>query len=460
MAPSPDIGGATSTSVSNIFGIVSMSTADFKIFGIGLSKTGTTSLAHALEILGYKTKDYPGITHYRAGDLSSVDLEVVDAYEALTDTPIPSFYRELDVRYPNSKFILTVRGQEGWLKSCKKQFTASLAEKQSEAHNQLFMDLYGCTAFDEQKFLSGYEKFVSSTLEYFKNRPQDLLVINVVAGEGWEKLCPFLGQPVPENPFPKANVTQITWMNINDIVAVAKRAGQITLRPYQQKQAVGGIGRVLRALRGGDAGALQRASRAAHAAIVDGLKKLNAQIPVLSRESSSVPYSDRAKWNHIWLVDPLDGAEAFLGTDGEFTVNIALIQDGAPIYGVVYAPVTDTVYYARVGKGAFKMEGGEVPRRLDSLETLGTKPNIIPEHEKHSPMPGSRALTMCRVAEGRVDSCTCDDPSQEWETAAAHLIATTAGKRVYDGKSKQGIKYNKEHLVSECVIVESTPSAV
>lgn len=437
-----------------------MSTADFKIWGIGLSKTGTTSLAHALEILGYKTKDYPGIAHYRAGDLSSVDLEVVDAYDALTDTPIPSFYRELDARYPNSKFILTVRDRDGWLKSCKKQFTEQLAAKQNEAHNQLFMDLYGCTAFDEQKFLSGYERFVSGALEYFKNRPHDLLVINVVAGEGWEKLCPFLGQPIPEIPFPKANVTQITWMNINDIVAVAKRAGQITLRAYQQKHAVGGVGRMLYALRGGDTGVLQRASRASHKVIVDGLKKLNAHIPMLSRESSATPYSERAKWNHIWLVDSLDGAEAFLGTEGAFTVNIALIQDGAPIYGVVYAPVTDTVYYARLGKGAFKMEGVEEPRRLDALETLGTRAHVIPEHEKHSPMPGSRALTMCRVAEGQIDSCACDDPCQEWETAAAHLIATTAGKRVYDCKSKQGLKYNKEHLISECVIVESTPSAV
>jgi 3'(2'),5'-bisphosphate nucleotidase len=431
-----------------------------KIFGIGLSKTGTTSLAHALEILGYKTRDYPGLVHYSPGDLTSIDASLLDAYDALTDTPIPSFYRELDAKYPDAKFILTIRDAEGWLKSCKKQFTQKLAEKQNEAHNQLFMDLYGCTVFDEQKFLGGYEKFVSGTLEYFENRPQDLLVINVVAGEGWEKLCPFLGQPVPEIPFPKANVTQITWMNIDDIVAVARRAGQITLRVYQQRQKAGAVGKMLHALRGGNAGALQRASQAAHEAIVDGLKKLNAQIPVLSRESSAVPYSERAQWNHIWLVDPLDGAEAFLGIDGGFTVNIALIQDGAPIYGVVYAPVTDTVYYARIGKGAFKMEGNEAPRRLDALETLGTKANVTPEHEKHTPMPGSRALTMCLVAEGRGDSCACDDPSQEWETAAAHLIATSAGKLVYDCKSKQGLKYNKEHLVSECVIVESPPSAM
>ncbi|MDP1643939.1 MAG: inositol monophosphatase family protein [Thiobacillus sp.] len=425
-----------------------------KIFGIGLSKTGTTSLAHALEILGYKTKDYPGIENYRAGDLSCVDLQVVDTYDALTDTPIPSFYRELDARYPNSKFILTVRDKAGWLKSCKKQFTERLAEKQTEAHNQLFKDLYGCTVFDEQKFLSGYEKFVSGALEYFRDRPHNLLVINVTAGEGWEKLCPFLGQAVPDIPFPKANVTQITWMNIEDIVAVAKRAGQATLQTYRQGQATGAMGKALYALRGGNAAALQRATRAAHKVVVDGLKKLNAQIPVLSRDGDAVPYSERAKWNHLWLVDPLDGAGGFLGADGSFTVNIALVQDGAPIYGVVYAPVTDTVYYARIGKGAFKMEGATEPKRLDVRENSGPKTAMVSAQKKQGPTPASRALTMCLVAEGQADTCTFDDPCPEWKTAAAQLIVSASGKRVYDCKSKQGLTYNKEGLVSECFIVE------
>lgn len=430
-----------------------------KIFGIGLSKTGTTSLAHALEILGYKTRDYPGIEHYSAGDLTSIDAGMLETHDALTDTPIPSFYRELDARYPDAKFILTIRDAEGWLKSCKKQFTEKLAARQNEAHNQLFMDLYGCTVFDEQKFLAGYEKYVSGVLAHFRNRPQDLLVINVVAGEGWEKLCPFLGKPIPEIPFPKANVTQITWMNIDDIVAVAKRAGRITLRVHQQRQKCGTIGKILYRLRGGDAGALQRVSHEAHEAIVDGLKKLNAQTAVLSRESGAIPYSERAHWNHLWLVDPLDGADAFLGKDGGFTVNIALIQDGAPIYGVVYAPVTDTVYYARIGKGAFKLEGDQAPRQLNALAAPGKKSEVAHEHKKHSPMFGSRALAMCRVAEGQLDSCTIEGPSQEWETAAAHLIATNAGKRVQDCKSGQGLKYNTERLMRECVIVEPAPSA-
>ena len=164
-----------------------MSTSQSKIFAIGLSKTGTTSLARALEILGYKTRDYLGVTNFRAGDLSSIELEEIDANDAFTDTPIPSFYRELDVKYPGSKFILTVRDTDAWLKSCKKQFTKKHSDKQNEANHLLFMDLYGCTVFDENKFRKGYENFVKGVLHYFRDRPQDLLILDVAAEVGWEK---------------------------------------------------------------------------------------------------------------------------------------------------------------------------------------------------------------------------------------------------------------------------------
>ena len=100
-----------------------MNSRQSKIFGVGLSKTGTTSLARALEILGYKTRDYLGVTRYSPSDLSSIDLQIIDSNDAFTDTPIPSFYRELDTRYPGSKFILTVRDTDDWLQSCKKQFS-------------------------------------------------------------------------------------------------------------------------------------------------------------------------------------------------------------------------------------------------------------------------------------------------------------------------------------------------
>jgi len=136
-----------------------------KVFGIGLSKTGTTSLARALEILDYKVKDCIGVKHYAKGDISSIDLSIIDNNNAFTDTPIPSFYKELDEKYSESKFILTIRDKEAWLKSCRKQFNQKQAEKQTEAHNQLFFDIYNSTVFDEKKFLNGYDKHINEIKE-------------------------------------------------------------------------------------------------------------------------------------------------------------------------------------------------------------------------------------------------------------------------------------------------------
>ena len=142
-----------------------MPTSTTKIFCIGLSKTGTTSLARALEILGYKTRDYIGVTSYFAGDLTSINLQEIDANEAFTDTPIPSFYKQLDEKYPNSKFILTTRNMEDWLRSCKKQFTKRMVEKQNEATCQLHTDLYDCFEFDQEKYANGYTPLVNGELD-------------------------------------------------------------------------------------------------------------------------------------------------------------------------------------------------------------------------------------------------------------------------------------------------------
>jgi 3'-phosphoadenosine 5'-phosphosulfate (PAPS) 3'-phosphatase len=452
-----------------------MTTSKGKIFGVGLSKTGTTSLANALQVLGYKTKDYPGIKSYRAGDLSSVDLDIVNAHDALTDTPIPSFYRELDAKYPGSKFILTVRDMDGWLRSCKKQFTERLAGIQTEAHSRLFMDLYGCTAFDEQKFRSGYQRFVAGVSEYFKDRPADLLVIDVAAGEGWEKLCPFLGKPVPDAPFPKANVTRIRWINVNDVVAVAQRAGNEILRAYElecgdyegYKRTRTGPMRPLRylfdkaghALWGNHVQALQAAIRTAGETISLGLKKLQPDIPVLSRLENPVPYPQRRGWNHLWLVDPFDGGEALSNSAGDFTVNIALIEDGNPIYGVVYAPLSDTVYYASAGKGSFKITSGGDPQRLDARLTRSQEKADQPAQsrdaarlrsEEHSAST-SRALEVCLAAEREgADSCLLSQ-TMEWQIAAGHAVAREAGMQL-TGEAGEEVTYNKEDMFNRRVV--------
>jgi 3'-phosphoadenosine 5'-phosphosulfate (PAPS) 3'-phosphatase len=435
-----------------------------KIFGIGLSKTGTTSLAHALEILGYKTRDYPGLVHYAPGDLGSIDGDLLAAYDALTDTPIPSFYRELDARYPDAKFILTIRDAEGWLKSCKKQFTQKLADKQNEAHNQLFMDLYGCTVFDEQKYRAGYDRFVEGAQAYFSDRPGKLLVMNVVAGDGWESLCPFLGQAVPDTPFPKANVTQIRWMNADDLVDIARAAGQEILRPHQALSARPGSGvaswinripacleKALLDLRGGRPAALARASQAAEAVLIARLNKLNPAIPVISRTSHAVPFAERGKWNHFWLIDPLDGEAGFASEAGEFTVNIALIEDQKPISGVVYAPVSGTFYYAMAGKGAFKVEAGGQPVRMHAPDAGGE--SAAPRRAAHDTPAASKALGLCRLAEAMPGADQTMHHCMEWHSAAAHAVAGAIGKRIRACNGGAELTYNKPDWSSECLTV-------
>jgi 3'-phosphoadenosine 5'-phosphosulfate (PAPS) 3'-phosphatase len=421
-----------------------------KIFGIGLSKTGTTSLAAALEILGYRTRDYPGLSSYTPGDLSCIDQQVLAQNEALTDTPIPSFYRELDQHYPGAKFILTVRDMDGWLLSCKKQFTPKLAEKQNEAHNRLFMDLYGTTVFDEALFLRGYQQFVEGVRHHFRDRPQDLLVLDVAGGDGWDALCAFLGKPVPEIPFPKANVTRIRWMDLQELVSIAKEAGQELLRGHRSivpATTEGGaptliptlVRKTFNSLRGGRTGTIESTAASAQKLIARRLAKLNAEIPVISRLAHDVPLSERGRWNHFWMIDPLDGESGFGADDGEFTVNIALIEDQKPIAGVVHAPLSGTTYYAMVGKGAFKTVGDGAASRL----AAGSEPSVAPVGTAAGATP-SQALSLCRLVQGGAGSPTESVAgSMEWQSAAPHAMARLIGRRVMVGEGAAELGYNK-----------------
>lgn len=418
-----------------------------KIFGIGLSKTGTTSLAGALEILGYRTKDFPGMTRYVPGDLGSIDPAVLAQHDALTDTPIPSFYRELDRRYPGSKFILTVRDMEGWLQSCMKQFNARHAAKQSEANSRLFVDLYGTAVFDEAQFREGYQRFVDGVMDHFKDRPDSLLVLDIAAGQGWAELCAFLDKPEPELPFPKTNVTRIQWMDLGELRSIAQDAGAELLRAQQELSSSGnggasGLGSIVRrtmhSIAGGRPAAVQAAAAAAQKILTRRLGRLNPDLAIVSRLSSGVTAADRAQWSHYWLVDPLDGA-ARLGTrDGEFTVNIALIEGRRPLAGVVHAPLTATTYFAMVGKGAYKATGGEPAIPLDSIASDARAPLLPPDAS-----PADGALALCRRLEtGAGDAGTPVFGSMAWQTAAPHAIARVLGRHLTLAEGSTELAYD------------------
>ncbi len=182
-------------------------TNNSKVFGVGLSKTGTLSLAQALETLGFKAAHWQHtktLINYVDGK-PVINPAKLKEYDAFADIPVSRVYRKLDTICPGSKFILTVRETGSWLQSIEKHVLRPGVFGDSEIGEQLHLDLYGSIEFHEEGFKESYNSYVRDVMSYFRNREQDLLVINICAGEGWEKLCPFLKKPVPEGKFPRAH---------------------------------------------------------------------------------------------------------------------------------------------------------------------------------------------------------------------------------------------------------------
>ena len=169
-----------------------------KVFGVGLSRTGTVSLTAALGALGYRVKHFPPA------------LEVVayaERYDALTDTPVSQYVETLDHLHPGAKFVLTVRDEGAWLDSCRRHWAGRKPTTPGWRWNR--RAVYGIETFDEAIFLRVYREHVERILCYFAGRSGKLLVLNVCAGEGYERLCPFLNLPVRDEAFPHRNVGEM-----------------------------------------------------------------------------------------------------------------------------------------------------------------------------------------------------------------------------------------------------------
>jgi hypothetical protein len=179
-----------------------------KVFGVGLSKTATSSLNSALEVLGYRSKHFPiGMVRYDDGKISLV-RSYVNKFDALTDTPVARFYKELDKEFPGSKFILTIRDHNSWIKSCRTHPLFGSAIKWEKRTSKIHEDLYGTINFDKKKFIKAYDKHVKEVKSYFKGRKKDFLVLDICGGKRWKELCDFLGEPIPDKPFPMSNVSK------------------------------------------------------------------------------------------------------------------------------------------------------------------------------------------------------------------------------------------------------------
>lgn len=170
-----------------------------KVFGIGFHKTGTKSLAKALGILGYRVTGPNGTRNPNIADSAqTLALSLLDHYDAFQDNPWPLLYRTLDARCPNSKFILTLRPETEWIASVVRYFGADSTPMRQWIYGA------GSPVGHQQAYLERYRRHNLEVTEYFASR-DDLLVLRVTEGEGWERLCPFLGLPVPGVPFPAEN---------------------------------------------------------------------------------------------------------------------------------------------------------------------------------------------------------------------------------------------------------------
>lgn len=182
-----------------------------KVFGIGMQRTGTTSLVKALKMLGIKACHFPGELLY------DLDHPIITKFQGFADNPMPLLYRQLDSRHPNSKFILTVRDEREWLKSVRWLFTEGRevfcwdSAKVRGLIRDIHTGLYGTTAFDETVFLERYRAHHQEVLAYFADRPGDLLTLDLTKGNAFEKLCPFLDKPIPRRPFPRQNPGKGLW---------------------------------------------------------------------------------------------------------------------------------------------------------------------------------------------------------------------------------------------------------
>lgn len=228
-----------------------------------------------------------------------------------------------------------------------------------------------------------------------------------------------------------------------------------------------------------DKSPLTLADKKSNEVIVEYLN--NTEIPILSEEGKNIEYSQRKEWTKFWLIDPLDGTKEFIKRNGEFTVNIALIENNTPTLGVIYVPVLKTLYFAQQDIGSFKIEN--IENQINNIDDLIKKASRLPLDIKTSKLTvvGSKShmnedtqafintleekhgeiemisrgssIKLCMVAEGQAAIYPRYAPTMEWDTGAGHAIAKFAGAKVLQANTDNEMVYNKEDLLNPWFIV-------
>ena len=230
----------------------------------------------------------------------------------------------------------------------------------------------------------------------------------------------------------------------------------------------------------GDNSPLTRADKASHNVIMSYLESTG--IPVLSEEGRNIPYKERKDWKQLWIVDPIDGTKEFIKRNGEFTVNIALIENNRPLMGVIFVPVTGDLYFSSKELGSYKVDvnlkdydvesliakANKLPLQREdntftivasrshmSAETEGYIEKMRDIHGEVKLISKGSSLKLCMVAQGTANCYPRFAPTMEWDTAAGQAICEHAGVEVIDWETKKNMLYNREELLNNWFLVQS-----
>jgi 3'(2'), 5'-bisphosphate nucleotidase len=258
--------------------------------------------------------------------------------------------------------------------------------------------------------------------------------------------------------------------NLNTAIEAALEAGKAILEIYHSGEFDVEIK--------GDNSPLTKADTASHNVIMSHLT--NTEIPVLSEEGKAIPYEERKDWKQLWIVDPIDGTKEFIKRNGEFTVNIALIENQMPLIGVIFVPVTGELYFSSKEIGAFKVnvnleafdvesllsKANKLPlqRKDKTFRVVASRSHMSPETEEYVQqmrdihgevklISKGSSLKLCMVAEGTANCYPRFAPTMEWDTAAGQAICEHAGFEVIDWDTKKNMLYNRDEKLNNWFLV-------
>jgi 3'(2'), 5'-bisphosphate nucleotidase len=252
----------------------------------------------------------------------------------------------------------------------------------------------------------------------------------------------------------KSNNKKMEKLKINELIGLTKLAGNAIMKIYNDPSKSQVVDYK------SDNSPLTLADQASHNVIMEGLKSLYPDIPIISEEGENLTYDIRKEYTKYWLVDPLDGTKEFINRNGQFTVNIALIDAQRAVAGFIYAPDLNEFYYGIEGEGAFKIDTSGISQikvNDSSSDRIAVRSKshaseeeeiVLKKYNVSDSISVGSSLKFCMVAEGKADVYYRFGPTMEWDTAAGQAILNAAGGKVLKGVGPEEFTYNKENLLN------------